>query len=142
MASFCSANFDEANIRTFFINRPNTRIRQILRYFNQRVQIFRGNQIVTSKYNFLTFLPLNMMLQFSKMANFYFLVLSVLECFPLVSDSSGFPVLLFPLSFVVGLSMIKDIYEDYQRHRSDSEENNRKAVVATHLNPEDEKLFT
>lgn len=26
--------------------------------------------------------------------------------------------------------MIKDIYEDYMRHKSDNEENNRKAVVA------------
>ena len=54
-----------------------------------------------------------------------------MECFPLISDSGGFPVLLFPLGFVVGLSMIKDIYEDYQRHQSDKEENNRKAIVAT-----------
>ena len=30
-----------------------------------------------------------------------------------------------PLSFVVGLSMIKDGFEDYQRYRSDDEENHR-----------------
>ena len=34
-----------------------------------------------------------------------------------------------PLSFVVILSMIKDAYEDYKRHLSDSLENNKKALV-------------
>jgi hypothetical protein len=72
------------------------------------------------------------------MGNLYFLILSILECFPSISDSDGFPVLLFPLGFVVGLSMIKDIYEDWQRHKSDNEENNRKAIVAT---PHDSELL-
>ena len=89
--------------------------------------IYKDNLITTSKYNFLTFLPLNLMLQFSKFANLYFLVLTIMECFPLISDSGGVPVLLMPLSFVVGISMIKDVYEDYMRHKSDNEENCRKA---------------
>lgn len=86
------------------------------------------NTIVTSKYNFLTFFPLNLFLQFSKFANLYFLMLTIMECFPSISDSGGVPVLVIPLSFVVGVSMIKDIYEDFIRHRSDNEENNRKIV--------------
>ena len=60
-----------------------------------------------------------------------------MECFPAISDSGGVPVLLFPLGFVVGLSMIKDIYEDYQRNQSDKEENNRRAIVATPHDTED-----
>jgi len=47
------------------------------------------------------------------MANFYFLILTIMECFPPISDSGGIPILAIPLSFVVGISMIKDIYEDY-----------------------------
>ena len=53
-----------------------------------------------------------------------------MECYKPISDAGGVPVLLMPLSFVVGMSMIKDIYEDYMRHKSDDEENSRKAVVA------------
>ena len=87
--------------------------------------MFPDNKIITSKYNFLTFLPLNLLLQFSKLANLYFLLLAIMECFPAISDSGGVPVLAVPLTFVVGISMIKDIYEDYLRHRSDKEENNR-----------------
>ena len=65
------------------------------------------------------------------MANFYFLVLLLMELIPEISDSGGVPVLALPLSFVVGLSMIKDIYEDYTRHKQDNDENNRKVQVAT-----------
>ena len=86
--------------------------------------------IVTSKYNIISFLPLNLLLQFSKMANFYFLILAIMECFKPISDANGIPVLALPLSFVVGISMIKDIYEDYMRHKSDNEENTRKVMVA------------
>lgn len=34
-----------------------------------------GNEIHTSKYNLLTFLPKNLIEQFSKLANFYFLII-------------------------------------------------------------------
>jgi hypothetical protein len=37
----------------------------------------------------------------------------------------GLPDLIMPISFVIGVSMIKDIYEDVMRHRQDSDENNR-----------------
>lgn len=40
-----------------------------------------------------------------------------------ISISSGTPVMALPLSFVVALSMIKDAYEDYKRHKSDKSEN-------------------
>jgi len=43
----------------------------------------------------------------------YFLLLAIMEAIPQISDSNGVPVLILPLSFVVGVSMIKDIYEDY-----------------------------
>jgi phospholipid-transporting ATPase len=34
--------------------------------------------------------------------------------------------MMMPLTFVVGVSMIKDIFEDIKRHKSDNEENNKK----------------
>jgi phospholipid-transporting ATPase len=120
---------DDLKIRTIYISKPNCRMKKFMICCKREVPAFKGNQITTSKYNFLTFLPLNLMLQFSKFANLYFLILTVMECFPLISDSGGVPVLLLPLSFVVGVSMIKDIYEDYIRHKSDNEENNREVEV-------------
>jgi hypothetical protein len=64
------------------------------------------------------------------MANFYFLLMMILEMIPYTSDSGNKPVILFPLGFVVGLSMIKDLYEDIKRHLSDRSENNNQVKVA------------
>ena len=85
------------------------------------------NKISTAKYNVVNFLPKNLLLQFTKLANLYFLILSVLQCITVIGG--GIPTLLMPLSFVVSLSMIKDGYEDYVRNKSDNEENNRKTEV-------------
>jgi hypothetical protein len=124
--SINSANSDSlVNIRTVHVASPNTKHKKFF-CLNWLTPAYKSNKITTSKYNVLTFLPLNLMLQFSKFANLYFLILMLMECIPLISDSGGVPVLLLPLSFVVGISMIKDIYEDYIRYRSDNEENNRK----------------
>ena len=81
---------------------------------------FANNFVSTSKYNCFNFLPKNLFLQFSKFANVYFLAMALLELIPAISDSGGAPVMLAPLSFVVLVSMIKDIFEDLQRHRADS----------------------
>lgn len=37
--------------------------------------------------------------------------------------------MLLPLSFVIGVSMIKDIFEDSKRHKSDNQENNKDTEV-------------
>ena len=37
------------------------------------------------------------------------------------------------LIFVVSLSMVKDAYEDYQKHKADDEENNSKCIVFNKL---------
>jgi hypothetical protein len=70
-----------------------------------------------------------MFLQFHKMANIYFLILCSMDSTALLSvnGQAGFSVLMVPLTIVVGMSMIKDAFEDYQRRRSDYEENNRTA---------------
>jgi hypothetical protein len=59
------------------------------------------------------------------MANFYFLMMSFLECIPSISDTGGYPVELMPLGFVVGISLLKDLYEDFKRYKQDKTENNR-----------------
>ena len=64
------------------------------------------------------------------MANLYFLILLILETIPTItSDGRVPPVLVWPLSFVVGLSMIKDAFEDYLRAKSDNDENNRSVLA-------------
>lgn len=43
---------------------------------------------------------------------------------PVISISDGKPAMLIPLTFVILVSMIKDVFEDYKRHSSDKKENN------------------
>ena len=95
----------------------------------QDLREFRDNRVKTSKYTALTFLPKNLIEQFSKMANVYFLIIMVMQMINKISISGGKPVMLLPLAFVIGVSMIKDIFEDYKRHKSDKLENFKWALV-------------
>lgn len=90
---------------------------------------FANNLISTTKYTIITFLPLNLIYQFSKIANIYFLFLTILQVIPEVSISAGIPTILVPLAFIVLLSMVKDAFEDYKRFKSDREENEKQTFV-------------
>ena len=46
-----------------------------------------------------------------------------------ISNTQGRPTMLLPLSFVLVVSMIKDIIEDVQRHKFDNIENNKEILV-------------
>ena len=60
---------------------------------------------------------MNLFVQFKKIANFYFLLIILLQLIPGIAPSDGAVTSSFPLIFVIGLSMIKDGYEDYIRHK-------------------------
>lgn len=96
--------------------------------FGYSYPIFSNNSIRTSKYNLLTFLPLNLIEQFSKAPNVYFLVLTILQFFKPISITGGVPTILPTLLIVIMVSAFKDFLEDYKRWKSDKEENNRKVV--------------
>ena len=46
-----------------------------------------------------------------------------------MSNTNGVPTLLISLTFVIGISMLKDGFEDYKRYKSDQEENNKETSV-------------
>lgn len=78
-----------------------------------------SNKIVTTKYTCLTFLPRNLFEQFSKMANFYFTFMSILQLVPGLGTMYGAVTTLLPVLFVAFLSMIKDGFEDNKRKKAD-----------------------
>ncbi|GLD54395.1 phospholipid-transporting ATPase ID-like protein, partial [Lates japonicus] len=92
------------------------------------VQEEETNAIKTSKYNFFTFLPLNLFEQFQRIANAYFLFLLVLQVIPEISSLSWFTTVV-PLVLVLSVTAAKDATDDINRHRSDNQVNNRKAQV-------------
>ncbi|XP_060203208.1 phospholipid-transporting ATPase 1-like isoform X2 [Lycium barbarum] len=89
---------------------------------------FCGNEIRTSKYTLINFLPKNLFIQFHRVAYLYFLAIAALNQLPPLAVF-GRTVSLFPLLFVLSVTAVKDGYEDWRRHRSDRNENNREALV-------------
>ncbi|KAK7340060.1 hypothetical protein VNO77_20752 [Canavalia gladiata] len=119
-----SVQFDDAALhddraRLIYINDPKKT--------NDKYE-FTGNEIRTSKYTFITFLPKNLFIQFHRVAYLYFLAIAALNQLPPLAVF-GRTVSLFPLLFVLCVTAIKDGYEDWRRHRSDRNENNRESLV-------------
>ncbi len=81
----------------------------------------KANKYVTSKYTWLTFLPFNIFEQFRRLANLYFLITLILTMvLEATVDSPISPASwLFSLVFVIMVTMAKQGYEDYLRHKSD-----------------------
>ncbi|GAA5978440.1 hypothetical protein JCM10908_004356 [Rhodotorula pacifica] len=97
---------------------------------------FVSNQVLTSKYNLITFIPRNLLEQFRRVANIFFLVLVILQFFPrFTTVSPGLSAL--PLIVVIFITAVKDGYEDLKRHQSDRAINNIKVIAlrGTYHNP-------
>ncbi|KAL8703202.1 MAG: hypothetical protein Q9201_003621 [Fulgogasparrea decipioides] len=86
------------------------------------------NTIRSCKYTAWNFLPRQLYAQFSKLANFYFLCVSVLQMIPGLSTTGTYTTII-PLSFFVALSMAKEGYDDLRRFKLDKAENNKSALV-------------
>ncbi|GMI90147.1 aminophospholipid ATPase 3 [Hibiscus trionum] len=83
---------------------------------------YKGNSISTTKYNIFTFLPKGLYEQFRRVANLYFLMVSILSATPY---SPVHPVTnMVPLSLVLLFSLIKEAFEDWQRFQNDNSINN------------------
>ncbi|KAL2546820.1 Phospholipid-transporting ATPase 3 [Forsythia ovata] len=83
---------------------------------------FKGNSVSTTKYDVLTFLPKGLFEQFRRVANLYFLMISILSCTPVSPVSPVTNVL--PLSLVLLVSLIKEAWEDWKRFQNDMAINN------------------
>src|SRR5581483_1588463 len=88
-------------------------------------QKYDSNKIVTSKYNIFTFIPKNLYEQFRRIANFFFLLLVVLQWFP--EFATIVPIIsALPFIIILSITAIKDGFEDFKRHITDRSVNNRK----------------
>ena len=83
-----------------------------------------SNAVHTTKYTIINFLPKNLWEQFHRLANIYFLFVLLLNFVPAV-EAFAKEVSFVPLLFVLTVTAIKDIFEDYRRYKSDKEVNSR-----------------
>ena len=97
------------------------------------------NTILSSRYTLYNFLPRQLFAQFSKLANFYFLCVSILQLIPGLSTTGTYTTIV-PLLFFVTISIAKEGYDDLRRYRLDKAENNRTScVLRTHGLAESER---
>jgi phospholipid-translocating ATPase len=91
-------------------------------------QAYISNSIRSSRYTIYDFLPKQLFFQFTRLANFYFLCIGIPQTIPGVSTTGNYTTIL-PLLFFVLLTVAKEGYDDYKRHRMDNAENENTAMV-------------
>ena len=94
--------------------------------YNKR---YKDNSVRTGKYSWWNFVPLNLLEQFKKAPNIYFLIIAFLQTITLISISNGKAAMAPSLVQVVLVSMLKDAYEEYKKHKNDEKENSSKCQV-------------
>ena len=104
---------------TFYINN-HTR--------NKPFTNLKNNNISTTKYNIITFLPKSLLLQFTRLPNVYFLFIAILQSIPAISPLTSITAIL-PLVFVLCVSMLRELIEDISRYKYDKQNNNRKVII-------------
>uniref|UniRef100_A0A8C2J1G6 Phospholipid-transporting ATPase n=1 Tax=Cyprinus carpio TaxID=7962 RepID=A0A8C2J1G6_CYPCA len=93
-------------------------------------QRFPDNRVVSSKYTFWNFIPKNLFEQFRRIANFYFLIIFLVQ---LIIDTPTSPMTSgLPLFFVITVTAIKQGYEDWIRHKADNAVNQCPVHVIQH----------
>ncbi|CAH0560353.1 unnamed protein product [Brassicogethes aeneus] len=84
---------------------------------------YPDNRIRTTKYTLLSFLPRNLLEQFHRVANLYFIFIVLLNWVPAI-NAFGKEIAMLPVLFVLGVTAVKDLFEDRRRHASDKRINN------------------
>eukprot|EP01135_Chromosphaera_perkinsii_P001852 Nk52_evm1s212 gene=Nk52_evmTU1s212 len=112
--------YPEGSHRTVWIDRWESK--------NKEAFDTTSNAIQTTKYTFLTFLPRNLFEQFRRVANFYFLIIAVVQLIPGVSPVAPWASIV-PLILVIAFTSVKEGWEDYSRGKADKVLNNSLTAV-------------
>lgn len=94
----------------------------------RRGHAFISNSIRSSRYTLLDFLPKQLLFQATRLSNFYFICIGVPQTIPGLSTTGSYTTIL-PLAFFILLTMAKEGYDDFCRHKLDKVENNKLALV-------------
>ncbi|OHT01368.1 putative phospholipid-transporting ATPase [Tritrichomonas foetus] len=89
---------------------------------------FSPNIIKTSHYTWYNFIFLNLFEQFHRFANLFFLFLAIIQAIPSISPLNQFAGFV-QLTFMLSITAIKNAYEDFLRHKTDEEVNDRLVYV-------------
>uniref|UniRef100_A0A6B2KWI1 Phospholipid-transporting ATPase n=1 Tax=Arcella intermedia TaxID=1963864 RepID=A0A6B2KWI1_9EUKA len=85
---------------------------------------YPSNELNTTKYTAITFVPRFLYEQFRRLPNLYFLIVAIITCVPNVSPISPVSAVL-PFVLIILTAAVKEAFEDFRRWQSDKEINNR-----------------
>lgn len=85
---------------------------------NRALEFIADNHVCTAKYNVWNFLPKNLFEQFRRIANVYFLLISLLQLLTDLSPTNEYSTV-GPLILIVLITMVKEGIEDKARHDAD-----------------------
>ena len=112
---------------------PSNRMVTIMSHLNEEDKPFLSNAITTAKYGLINFLPKFLFEQFRRYPNVFFLVISILQQ---INDNKGVSisptgryVTIMPLMLVLFITAVKELFEDFKRHKEDKRENNSITLV-------------
>ncbi|CAH8584527.1 unnamed protein product [Dicrocoelium dendriticum] len=92
-------------------------------------KLYGDNEIKTSRYTLYGFVFQNLAEQAQRIANFYFICIAVVQLF---TDSPVTPAIsIIPLLFVFAVTMVKQGYEDFLRHKADREVNHKHVEIVS-----------
>jgi phospholipid-transporting ATPase len=97
-----------------------------------QTKLFGDNTITTTKYNIFTWIPKSLFMQFLRIANIYFLIITILTAMPFSPKNPFTQVLTF--AFMLIFTMLKEAYEDYKRYIQDISINNKTTEIYSKLN--------
>ncbi|KAI5620717.1 phospholipid-transporting ATPase IC isoform X2, partial [Silurus asotus] len=91
---------------------------------------YSDNIVRTNKYTPLTFLPRNLYEQFQRAANFFFLLVVIMQCIPAIATLAWY-IIMLPLVAVLTIRGTKDLLTDLGRRRRDARINQRHCDILT-----------
>lgn len=127
---FNRKNYRKEKFRTFIVNEyhgisyiKGERLKkrekiEPTRYNKHDYSKYPPNFSKSSKYTLLSFFPFALGFQFVKATNIYFSVIIAMTFFPSISPFS-FSAMFTPFAFILVVSLLREAYEDFLRHRSD-----------------------
>ena len=109
-------------------------MRKISLFDNEHNSKFCGNKIKTTKYNFITFLPLSLLFQFKNYSNIYFLLVAIILAIKKISPQDP-TVAIIPFIFVIFVGILVEAFEEFKKWSNDKQFNNSLSIkinITTH----------
>lgn len=116
------------NISNTDFPKVQTRKNQTLLIDERTDNPYVNNLITSSRYTLASFLPRQLIAQFSKLANCYFMMIAIFQLIPSWS-TTGTSTTIIPLCIFISISMIREGWDDVKRHKLDKIENNNTTKV-------------